>query len=172
MPKSQRLERCQECRSLLLKHGYTHVFFPSFEHQNFMEIWCAGLLYYRVVETESFWRYPYAEESEWTFCLTSSEHHIANKNKTVTESMLLDYKWWRSFWPCITVLRNVGSFLWVRYMIWRWMCSRVFRLKKIHKLGCIFTAHRDILMLSIELSFVIKCSFLQFFQFKHPLTSQ
>jgi hypothetical protein len=77
MPKGQRLECCQECRSLLLKHGYTHVFSPSFEHQNFMEIWCAGLLYYRVAETESFWRYPYAEESAWTFCLTSSEHHIA-----------------------------------------------------------------------------------------------
>lgn len=120
-----------------------------------MEIWCAGLLYYRVVETESFWRYPYAEESVWTFCLTSSEHHIVkSKHWTVTESTLLDYKWRRSFWPCITVLRNVGSFLWVGYMIWRWMCMKSFQIeKKIHKLWCIFTAHRDILMLSIESSF-------------------
>jgi hypothetical protein len=36
MPKRQRLELCQECRSLLLKHGYTLFFFP---HLNARTLW-------------------------------------------------------------------------------------------------------------------------------------
>ncbi len=150
-----------------------------------MEIWCAGLLYYRVVETESFWRYPYAEESVWTFCLTSSEHHIAkSKHWTVTESTLLDYKWRRSFWPCITVLRNVGSFLWMGYMIWRWMCIKSFQTEKKFTSWDVFKLPTEIFLCCllsrvfgeteshVFQCLVIKCSFLQCSRFKHQLTSQ
>jgi hypothetical protein len=47
MPKRQRLERCQECRSLLLKHGYTHVFPP---HLNTRTSWKYGVQGFFITE--------------------------------------------------------------------------------------------------------------------------
>jgi hypothetical protein len=55
----------------------------------------------------------------------------------------------RSFWPWITVLRNMGSYLWVGYNLKTDVHEEFSDWEKIRNLGCTFTAHRDFLMLSM-----------------------
>ncbi len=94
IPNRHTLERCQKCKSLSLKHGYTHVFFSSFEHWNFVEIWCAGLLYDRewLIQNHSGDTLTQKKVSE-LFASQALNTMYCKKNWTATESALLDYRW-------------------------------------------------------------------------------
>jgi hypothetical protein len=48
IPNRHTLERCQKCKSLLLKHGYTHVFFP---HLNTATLWKYGVQGFFMIES-------------------------------------------------------------------------------------------------------------------------